>query len=153
MFGESCFFCLLIYLKPNDWDSNLRRPTANLHNTHGRGVFSQKNWPFRNADVRNWNITLLHSHSSLGIFHGFVVTQFYTKTSIYFLLYFMVNKVKFISLILLSVLRYVRSIFLSEVSTESNLVPSPSIYSILSFPQVHPVATYVFFLLFLSLTC
>jgi hypothetical protein len=43
------------------------------------------------------------------------------------------------------------SLFQSEVSKECELVPRRSISSILSFPKVHPVASYVSFLVFPSI--
>jgi hypothetical protein len=50
-----------------------------------------------------------------------------------------------------SALRQVRSPFQSEFSTQYDLVLPLSISSNLSFPQGHPVAAYVFFLVFSSL--
>ena len=50
-----------------------------------------------------------------------------------------------------SVLRMVRCHFQSELCTEGNIVLPHSICSILSFPYGHPLAAYVFFLVFLSL--
>jgi len=49
------------------------------------------------------------------------------------------------------VLREFRSLFQREYSTECDLVLPLQISSILSFPSGHPVAAYVFFLVFLSL--
>ena len=54
-------------------------------------------------------------------------------------------------IILLSVFRQVHSLFQSKFSTECDLVLPLSIDGIFSFPQGHPVASYVFFLVFPSL--
>jgi hypothetical protein len=55
-----------------------------------------------------------------------------------------------LSFILLSVLRQVHSFFLSEFSTECDLLRPLSFSSMLSFPYGHPAAAYVFFLVFPS---
>jgi len=48
-------------------------------------------------------------------------------------------------------LRQVHSLFQSQFSTQCDLVLPMSISSILSYPEVHPVAAYVFFLVVPSL--
>ena len=53
--------------------------------------------------------------------------------------------------IFLFVLWQVHSLFQSKLSTQYDLMLSLSICSIFSFIYVHPVATYIFFLIFLSL--
>jgi len=53
-----------------------------------------------------------------------------------------------IIIITLHVLRQVLSIFQNEFCREGYLVIPHLSYSIFSFPQVHPVAAYVFFLFF-----
>jgi len=55
---------------------------------------------------------------------------------------------KFISFIHCVVYRHVYSPFLSLFSRESDLVLPITVHSILSFPQVSPVAAYVFFIVF-----
>ena len=50
-----------------------------------------------------------------------------------------------------SVLRQVQSLFQSELSTQCDLELPLSNESIISFPYGHPVASYVFFFVFLSL--
>jgi hypothetical protein len=50
-----------------------------------------------------------------------------------------------------SILRLVQSLFRSEFSTQCDLVLPLSIFCILSFPQGHAVAAYLFFLVFTSL--
>ena len=52
---------------------------------------------------------------------------------------------------LTSVLRQVRSLLQSEYAKKCDLVLPLLISSTLSFPQGHPVAAYVFFILFPSL--
>ena len=52
--------------------------------------------------------------------------------------------------ILLSVLQQVQSSFQSEFSREYDLMLPVSFYSNLSFPWVHPVSSYIFFLVFSS---
>jgi len=56
-----------------------------------------------------------------------------------------------ISFISYCVLGHVHVPFRSDFFTECNLVLPLSIYSIRSFPESHPVAAYVFFLIFPSL--
>jgi len=48
-------------------------------------------------------------------------------------------------------LRQFHSPFRSQSSTQCDLVLPLSIYSILSYPEVHPIAAYIFFLVFPSL--
>jgi len=56
-----------------------------------------------------------------------------------------------IIIILPSILLQVHSLFDNEFSTECHLLLSLSISSILAFPESHPVASYVFYLVFPSL--
>jgi hypothetical protein len=48
-------------------------------------------------------------------------------------------------------LRQAHSLFQSQFSTQCDLVLPMSIYSIISYPEVHPIAAYVFFLVLPSL--
>jgi hypothetical protein len=52
------------------------------------------------------------------------------------------------SFIMQSILRKVHCLFQSEFFTECNLVLTVSVSSIVSFPECHPVAAYVFVLVF-----
>jgi hypothetical protein len=92
------------------------------------------------------------SHKKLFTFVRYFTTP-YQLLSFHSIIYGRVMTLdKFIhSFILQSVLRQVHGLFQSEFCTECDLVLPLSIYSVLSFPESHPVAAYIFFLVFPSL--